>query len=153
MESKAAVQEEEIDMETNPVYRHTVLWADDDPDDLLIMREALQLIDHSHHVIELINGREVLNYLNAGHALPCLIILDNNMPVLSGIDTLVQIKKQESFKNIPVIIFTTSNSEQDRKFCLQHGAKMYTKPHTLDGFKSILLELLMHCGDTEQKVA
>ena len=136
-------------MMTKQGRKHTVLWADDDPDDLMIMREALQFIDHDHMVKEVSNGREALNYLSTLHdpeAFPCLIILDNNMPVLNGTETLAEIKKDKKYSDIPVIIFTTSCSERDRNICNQLGAKMYTKPHTLAGLKKTIAELLTHCN-------
>ena len=75
--------------------KYTILWADDDVDDLLLFREVLEELTQSFDVVEAANGKEALAYLQKAKAaslLPCLIILDINMPVLNGKETLVAIK-------------------------------------------------------------
>jgi CheY-like chemotaxis protein len=137
-------------MKTPPLKNHTVLWADDDLDDLLIMRETLERLDGEHHVVETCNGQEVLAYLDAisnPSDYPCLIILDINMPVLNGRDTLAAIRREAKYNDIPVVMFTTSSSERDQVFCNQLRAKLYTKPSTLSEYEKILAVLLTHCSD------
>jgi len=139
-------------MKTQPAKNHTVLWADDDLDDLLIMREILERLDQQHRVVETHNGQEVLDYLHALHneaAYPCLIILDINMPVLNGRDTLARIRREAKYDNIPVMIFSTSSSNMDRAFCDRFGAKLYTKPSTLVEYEQVIATLLTHCNTYE----
>ncbi len=136
-------------MTDNQKLQHTILWADDDPDDMMIMREVLQEIDDDHQIVEVDNGRKVLDFLHAVQGqktFPCLIVLDMNMPVLSGRETLVQIKSDKAFEDIPVVVFTTSNSELDRLFCKRYGAEMITKPPTFTSFKEVVLRLLHFCA-------
>ena len=74
-----------------------ILWADDDADDLFIVREVMESYD-GYHVVEMSNGRQVLDYLDtikSSALLPTLIILDINMPVLNGKETLAMIKGDE----------------------------------------------------------
>ena len=128
----------------NPNHYH-ILWADDDADDLFIVREVMESYD-GYHVVEMSNGRQVLDYLNtikSSALLPTLIILDINMPVLNGKETLAMIKGDERYTHLAVAVFTTSNNEKDRQFCERFGAKMYTKPHSFGGFKKIISDLLM----------
>ena len=95
------------------------------------------------------NGREALDYLDQADAadnLPCLIILDINMPVLDGKETLSLIKKDERFRAIPVVVFTTSASELDRMFCQRHNTTMITKPPAYHNLESAVMHLLDFCN-------
>ena len=127
---------------------HTILWADDDADDLFIVREVMDKLEDQHKMVEAKNGREVLDYLNSIQCpsnFPCLVILDINMPILNGKETLAIIKSEEKFNAITVAVFTTSHSEKDRQFCEQFGARMFTKPHSFSGFEAMVGELLSLC--------
>ena len=131
----------------------TILWADDDLDDMAIMRDVMQGINTNHQIIEVDNGRKVLNYLEEAkerNLFPCLIVLDMNMPILSGRDALAIIKNHPDFKEIPVVIFTTSNSSLDRMFCNRFDVEMITKPITYNSLKDTIQRLLSFC-DTQQK--
>jgi CheY-like chemotaxis protein len=135
-------------MKTKPVKQHTILWADDDTDDLFIVKEVLENIDDRHHIVEAYNGRQALEYLHSIDCpakLPCLVILDINMPVLNGKETLAIIKSEERFSAITVVVFTTSSNEKDRQFCERFGAAMFTKPHSFTGFEKVVGELLTLC--------
>ena len=85
-----------------------ILWADDDMDDLMLMRHVLKDIGQEYNIKEVSNGQEAIDYLEAGKkadTLPCLIILDMNMPVLNGKETLSLIKKDETLSDIPLVFF------------------------------------------------
>jgi CheY-like chemotaxis protein len=136
-------------MRTLHTRQHHILWADDDIDDLMLMREALAGIDHCHKIVEATNGREVLDYLNSienPDHFPCLIILDMNMPVLNGRETLAILKSEEKFNSIPVVIFTTSSSELDRMFCKRFGVEMFSKPDDFIGHQQTIEKLLSFCS-------
>ena len=88
------------------------------------------------------NGQEALNYLNDisdDTRLPCLIVLDLNMPILNGTQTLALLKGDPRYRNIPVLIFSTSENENEKRKCLSLGAREYiVKPTTyLDGFEVV----------------
>ena len=134
-------------METKLV-KHTVLWADDDADDLHMMREILEHLDDQHQIVEALNGRQALDYLeliNHPAELPCLIVLDINMPVLNGRDTLAILKNNEAYNAIPVVVFTTSSSELDHAFCKKMGAEVFTKPPSYESLKNTVQRLLSFC--------
>lgn len=127
--------------------RH-VLWADDDMDDLMLMRHVLQDLGNEYNITEVHNGQEALEYLQ--HAkevenLPCLIILDMNMPVLDGKETLTRLKKDETLREIPVVFFTTSNSQIDKLYCKHNGVEMITKPPQYANLKDAVHKLLKYC--------
>ncbi|HVG17204.1 MAG TPA: response regulator [Chitinophagaceae bacterium] len=127
--------------------RH-ILWADDDMDDLMLMRHVLQDIEQEYDIKEVHNGREALDYLEEqkqDSTLPCLIILDMNMPVLNGKETLHLIKSDEALKDIPLVFFTTSNSELDKLYCKRFGVEMITKPPRYNNLKDAVKRLLDYC--------
>jgi DNA-binding response OmpR family regulator len=105
-----------------------VIYVDDDPDDRMIMEDAfLNIPDYELQIFP--NGNKLLDYLAEEQAnLPSLIILDVNMPFLSGIDILRLLKANESYMSIPVVMFTTSTSPLDRQHCKEHGADLVVKP-------------------------
>jgi CheY-like chemotaxis protein len=85
------------------------------------------------------NGKEAIKYLEQlchDSLLPKLIVLDLNMPILNGTQTLINIKQNARFKNIPVIIYSTSANESEKRKCLNFGALDYVvKPSTYnEGF-------------------
>jgi len=125
--------------------KNTILWADDDADDLQMMREILLKNNKDYNIVEVNNGKEALNYLSRAkenHALPCLIILDINMPVLDGKEALSIIKKNMDFQQIPVVVFTTSESELDRMYCKRFETEMITKPPAFSTLESTIVKLL-----------
>ncbi len=125
-----------------------ILWADDDMDDLMLMRHVLEDIGQEYDIKEVSNGKEALDYLEEGkaeHNLPCLIILDMNMPILNGKETLGLIKKDEALKDIPLVFFTTSNSELDKMYCKRFGVEMITKPPQYSNLKEAIKRLLDYC--------
>jgi CheY-like chemotaxis protein len=128
--------------------RNTILWADDDPDDLQMMRDILAKNKKAFDIAEVRNGKEAMSYLEhaEGENFPCLIILDINMPVLDGKETLTLLKRHEKFSRIPVVVFTTSASELDRLFCKKLGTEMITKPPTFDNLEATVIRLLDFCG-------
>jgi CheY-like chemotaxis protein len=127
--------------------KNTILWADDDPDDIYLIRQVLAENDHNYNIIEFQNGKEIIEYLSAlsASSFPCLIVLDINMPVMDGKQTLSYLKKHPQFQTIPVAMFTTSNSQTDKLFCTHFGAEMITKPSSFPNFKSSVDHLMKHC--------
>ena len=116
--------------ETVPVKY--ILYADDDTDDQEIMLELLpQIVPYITLVIKE-NGLLLIDFLNnlrEDEDAPVLIILDLNMPACDGIETLSSIKNIRRFNLIPIIIFSTTDNEQDRNRALSAGAVAFvTKP-------------------------
>ena len=109
-----------------------ILLVDDDPEDRAIIEDAMDMI-HSVKVLCFAeNGEQALEFLeqqHSGRKLPCLIVLDLNMPKMNGTQTLRVLKSDERFKNIPVIIYSTSINPFEKEKCLDLGAESYiTKP-------------------------
>jgi CheY-like chemotaxis protein len=128
--------------------RNTILWADDDPDDLQMMRDIFAKNKKEFEIADVRNGKEAILFLEKMEEekhFPCLIILDINMPVLDGKETLTLLKRDERFSKIPVVVFTTSASELDKLFCRKFGTEMVTKPPTFDNLEAAVLQLLDYC--------
>src|SRR5215210_7426201 len=98
------------------VKKHLVLYADDDMDDFLMIREAFESYDHLH-LVHALNGEEAfieLNQMHQNNTMPCLIILDINMPLINGREALEKIKAHQHYKDIPVVLFSTSGNQIDK---------------------------------------
>jgi CheY-like chemotaxis protein len=115
------------------INRPYFLYADDDADDQAIITEMLRKVDDSITLVCFDNGLELLKYLdnlNDGATLPGCIILDMNMPVLNGIRTLLSLKNNLLYCDIPTFIFTTSTNEIDIDTAMNSGAEGFvTKPY------------------------
>ncbi len=130
--------------------KHTILYAEDDLDDLDMVKLAFEKQDDIE-IVHAHDGNEALAYLNnigAGEPLPCLIILDINMPGMDGRQTLSHLKQNETFKNIPVVMFTTSNSPMDIEFAKRHGADFVTKPLRFDEIENLAVLFTDRCRFT-----
>lgn len=113
-----------------------ILFAEDDSEDREIISEAVQQINEKARLHFVENGEQVLLTLNKGdlHSikLPCLIVLDLNMPKLNGTETLRKLKEEQVYRNIPVIIYSTSVNPLEQQKCMELGAHSYlTKPISL----------------------
>jgi CheY-like chemotaxis protein len=105
-----------------------IMLIDDDPDDQLFFRDAIQIISPGLSCELASSCQEAFRQLEVPPP-PDLIFMDLNMPVMNGFDCLVYLKNQNNYKHIPVIIFTTSKNVNDINKTKQLGAKWFlTKP-------------------------
>lgn len=116
-----------------------ILLADDDLEDRYIMQDAFSAINLAHVPFLVEDGEKVLEYLAQIHGdegtLPSLVVLDLNMPRLSGTQTLRELKSIEHYKDIPVIIFSSSLNVIEMHECRQLGALSYmVKPFTYEEY-------------------
>ncbi|HWJ90030.1 MAG TPA: response regulator [Flavisolibacter sp.] len=129
-------------------HKHTILYAEDDIDDLFMVREAFQKYDGEVNLLHASDGFQTIEQLKQSHimgTLPCLIILDINMPGMDGRETLVRIKSSDSFKHIPAVLFTTSSSQIDRVFAETWGASFITKPLIFSELEELAHQFLTLC--------
>jgi CheY-like chemotaxis protein len=125
----------------------TILIADDDADDRMLAREALEECRLANDVRFVENGLELLAYLRregrfADPALsprPGLILLDLNMPKMDGREALRELKADSSLRRIPVVVMTTSKAEEDIYRTYDLGVSSYvTKPVTFDALVDVM---------------
>ena len=126
----------------------SILMADDDPDDRLLLEEAMEEADVHANVTFVEDGQELMDYLMttalAGGSIeaPGLILLDLNMPRMDGREALREIKKHPSLCRIPVVILTTSRSEEDVARAYASGANSYiTKPVSFDELVDVVRQI------------
>jgi CheY-like chemotaxis protein len=115
-----------------------ILLAEDDPDDILLLKDAFQSLG-AREVIEFAdNGEQVLKKLqdNTNEELPDLIVVDVNMPKIGECKPLNALKADKRLKDIPVLIYTTSTNPVDEERSLRLGAQGYViKPSS---FKKLI---------------
>jgi len=121
-----------------------VLLADDDEDDRLFFREAFEEIKIKTKVKTVNDGVELMNHLTKnGNELPHILFLDLNMPRKNGMDCLTEIKQSDNLKDIPVVIYSTSASDEDIENTFVKGANVYIKkPSDFSTLKKILEEVI-----------
>jgi DNA-binding response OmpR family regulator len=107
------------------------LLIDDDFDDSELFLEALSKADPGSSCERFSQGRTALSKLAAGELdPPDMIFLDINLPVMSGWEILVELKKMDRLKQIPVIMYSTSSNQRDRDIAKDLGALcFFTKPN------------------------
>lgn len=131
-------------------HNHTILYAEDDPDDVFMIQQAFETHDPTTQLIHATNGLqalELLSQLRVSNNLPCLIILDINMPVMDGKETLMRLKQTEEYKNIPVVLFTTSSSDGDKAFAQKWDAAFITKPLVYAKLEELANNFIHLCSD------
>jgi CheY-like chemotaxis protein len=122
----------------------SVLLIDDDVDDRMIFGDVLKELVPDIIYNEAINGEDALARLEAG-LVPDLIFLDLNMPRVDGKQFLAELRQIEHLRHIPVIIYTTSSHESDKKETRALGASYFiTKPNSLHELNQLLKGILEH---------
>jgi CheY-like chemotaxis protein len=130
-------------------HRRTILCVDDDPDDQLMVLDSIKEIDPDIRVASALNGVEALRFLEEGKTnggLPCLVLMDINMPLMDGKKAVSLIKRDKELNSVPVVIFTTSSSALDQTFCERHGVPFVTKPFNQKGLEETVRKLLGYCA-------
>jgi two-component system response regulator len=116
-----------------------ILIAEDDADDRFLLQAAFEENGFSDKLHFVGNGVEVLDFLESLKDVseyPRFILLDLNMPKKDGREVLRELKNHHSLNTIPVVIFSTTNNEQEMRRCYELGANSYiTKPNS---FESLL---------------
>lgn len=115
-----------------------ILVVDDDAEDLELFEEAMGEIDSSISCVEAYNGLEALKILNRDSLLPDFIFLDINMPFMNGQKCLAEIKSNKVYKDIPVIMYSTTTDQMQIEACVKLGASFLTKPNS---YRELVSEL------------
>jgi CheY-like chemotaxis protein len=126
-----------------------ILCVDDDEDDLTMLREALNRESEAYHIIEAFDGvhaLELLQQMRQSHQqLPCLIVMDINMPGMNGRETLSALQRDSEFSTIPVVLYSTSSSVSDVNFSTTNNVELITKPATVTGIYLAASKMLECC--------
>lgn len=127
-----------------------ILCVDDDEDDLFFIKEIIEEQGHSFEIKQANNGWEALNYLQSSlqkDQMPCLIIMDMNMPRMDGKQTINKIKEDGQLAQIPIVVFTTSSNSAHQKHFENLGIRFITKPFDYRIFTKEIINLLKFCAD------
>jgi CheY-like chemotaxis protein len=124
----------------------TILLADDDPDDRMMARDALEESRLSNPLVTVEDGEELLEYLQAKgryagmvNNRPGIILLDLNMPRMDGREALAEIKRDPDLRRIPVIVLTTSKADEDIVRTYDLGVNSFiTKPVTFEQLVDVM---------------
>ena len=122
-----------------------ICLIDDDPDHVLIITRAIREIGDESTVHAASDGDEALAWLRAAEKLPDLVLLDINMPGLSGFDVLEALKADERLKSVPVVMLTSSDASADVARAYELGASGYiSKPSYLHDLRAVLGNTLLY---------
>jgi DNA-binding response OmpR family regulator len=120
-----------------------ILLIEDDGDDVELLREAFDMNNINCHIDVVMEGDKAIPFLENAHALPDIIVMDLNLPKLHGREILTQIRASDTLAAIPLVVLTTSSSQDDINFSYSMGAKQYiTKPNTIDGFNTTVKKII-----------
>ncbi len=127
----------------------TVLLVEDDPGHTALIESNLRRGGIHNDIIKLSNGKQALDYLYSRGEFdgmprqsPLLMLLDLNIPGIDGIEVLETVKADPELQNIPVIIVTAADDQQEIERCYKLGCNLYIpKPVEYESFASIIREL------------
>ncbi|GAB5494109.1 MAG: response regulator [Phototrophicaceae bacterium] len=137
--------------------RFIILIADDDPEDRMLVADALEEAHLSNELHFVTDGEDLMNYLFRkgrhehlqGRSMPRLILLDLNMPKKDGREALAEIKVHPKFKSIPIVVMTTSQAESDIAQTYNLGANSFiSKPVTFEGLVTVMKSLCNYWFNT-----
>ncbi len=129
-----------------------ILLVEDDKIDVMTVQRAIKDLKITNHLEITGNGEEALNHLNKiDNELPCLILLDINMPKMNGIEFLKIIKKNDRLKVLPVVVLTSSKEEQDKLDSFGLGIAGYMlKPADYKKFIEVIRVIDIYWTASEQ---
>ena len=118
----------------------SLLLADDDPDDCLFFEEALDELPFSVQLTCVNNGEELMLFLaQENQVLPTILFLDLNMPRKNGLECLIEIKRNDKLKALPIIIYSTSLDTKTAEIMYDLGAHHYIrKPSEFSKLKDVI---------------
>ncbi|MBL8362714.1 MAG: response regulator [Rubrivivax sp.] len=121
-----------------------VLLVEDNPGDADLTRETLEAGRLHLEIDVVVDGEQALDYLlqrppYAGKPMPDLVLLDLNLPRISGREVLEEIRRQPRLRKVPIVILTSSDAEQDIVRSYELGANCYvTKPVGFEAFQTVV---------------
>ena len=111
----------------------SVLYVEDEEDDVYFMRQSFRQAGLERCLRVAVNGQEAMDYLSGRgrfgnrveYPIPAVVLLDLNLPILPGFHVLKWIREQAQFRELPVIIFSSSSRREDRLKAEEFGATDY----------------------------
>ena len=134
--------------------RAPILVADDDEQDIFLLRRAFKKAGLSHAILDVHDGEEVMRYLVGGNGfddrarfpMPGLLVLDIKMPKANGFDVLAWLKTQPELKELPVVMLSSSSEERDIEKARELGALDYfVKSSQFEDLQKLARTLVTRC--------
>jgi len=120
-----------------------ILLVEDDADDIELLKKALDDNGVNYNLIEITAGDGVLRYLKERGDTPHVIVMDLNLPKVHGREVLREIKATKRYKDVPLLVLTTSKSQEDIDYTNRYGVDGFiTKPTTIDGFNDAVATIV-----------
>jgi CheY-like chemotaxis protein len=132
-----------------------VMIADDDLDDIEILTTALKEAYNDLEVVVAGNGKSVLEHLKKARQsgiIPCVLVMDLNMPQMDGRETVVAIKGDAYFSNLPILLFSTAKNRTDELFAEKWGVRYFQKPDTVQGLNDVAKTIITLCQEKIQSL-
>jgi CheY-like chemotaxis protein len=137
--------------------KRSVLYVEDEEDDVLFMRRAFGQVGLDAIINSVGDGHEALSFLQqesliaSTQPVPDLILLDLNLPRVSGFEVLTWIRQQGHLRSVPVVIFSSSDADDDRDRARSLGATDYVvKPASGSHFVDVARELRRRFLESEE---
>lgn len=112
-----------------PQHRN-VLLAEDNPGDILLIRKKFEKDAYPHSLFVVKNGKDAMDFLEEGSIRPDVVILDINMPDMTGHEVLCSMRSNPELASIPVVMQTSSEASKDVAMSKENGANAYfVKPY------------------------
>jgi CheY-like chemotaxis protein len=123
-----------------------IVMIEDDEGHARLIEKNIRRAGVSNEIVPFTNGTEALRYLfgpeSAAAGRQLLILLDLNLPDMTGIDILEKIKSDNAMKRLPVVVLTTTDDAREIQKCYDLGANVYiTKPVNYEGFANAIRQL------------
>ena len=126
-------------------HRAVVLLVEDNPDDVVMIREAFEQSLTPIQLYVVSNGEQAIKFVrrtDADAPRPSLILLDLNLPIRNGLDVLAELKGDTAFLSIPIVVLTTSQAPGDIQQCYSLHANAYIiKPPDFDGYADLIKQV------------
>src|SRR5882672_4525205 len=129
------------------ITKHCVLVAEDNPDEVYLLRRAFRRAGLPHEIIEVRDGVATIEYLKGvppfndrtRYPLPRLLLLDLKMPKVNGFEVLAWLETQVEFNSLPAVVLSSSVFQADSKKALDLGAREFlTKPYDLNALVTVV---------------
>lgn len=130
-------------MDTTTSEHKYVLLADDDADDRMFFEEAIEEIEINVNLTTVKDGQELMDFLNnSTFLLPEILFLDLNMPFKNGLQCLREIREEERYADICIVLYSTTARQTDIDECYDRGANLFImKPNSFADLKKLLMRV------------
>ena len=122
-----------------------ILLVEDNPDDVIMIREAFEQSLTPIQLYVVSNGEQAIKFVrrtDTDALRPSLILLDLNLPIRNGLDVLAELKSDTEFLSIPIVVLTTSQSPNDIRQCYSlHANACIIKPPDFDGYADVIKQV------------